>query len=101
MKVWDWLIMETIAFEKLELGKNFKVPHMGWEDLIIRKNSEMFLNLNQSSIDSTFYTHIIFMCWKKDQTTAMAHYGYGFAAAFQSKNIYGVQFHPEKVAILE
>ena len=86
---------ETIAFEKFKLGKNFKFPHMGWEDLIIRKNSELFLNLNQSP--RFYFLHSYhFMCVGKDQTTAMAHYGYEFAAAFQNENIYGVQFHPEK-----
>jgi glutamine amidotransferase len=48
--------------------------------------------------DSRFYFlhSYYFLCHHEQNAIAVTQYGILFASAISSKNIYGVQFHPEK-----
>ena len=72
-----------------------KVPHMGWNRLDIRKESELFRGLGDD--DYAYFVHSYY-CAPEDEGEVAVSVGYGieFAAAVQQGNIYGVQFHPEK-----
>lgn len=72
-----------------------KVPHMGWNQLNIRRESALLNGLAPASY--TYFVHSYY-CAPSDPQTVVASVDYGleFAAMVQKDNIYGVQFHPEK-----
>jgi len=73
---------------------DLKVPHMGWNKVIARKNAPLFSGLDK---DAYFYfVHSYYIPYDPILTTAHSAYGLQFSAAFEWKNFYGVQFHPEK-----
>ena len=72
-----------------------KVPHMGWNQLDVQERSALFQGLDKRS--HVYFVHSYY-CAPEDAGAIIASVDYGveFAAAVQSGNIYGVQFHPEK-----
>ena len=82
------------AVEKLELPKEYSVPHVGWNDVVILKESPLFLrNTNKSHF---YFDHSYHFCCEQQFTSAFCDYGQEVVSAIQKDNIYGVQFHPEK-----
>lgn len=72
-----------------------KVPHMGWNQLNIRTESDLLKGLGGENY--VYFVHSYY-CAPTDADTVVASVDYGveFAAFVQQGNIYGVQFHPEK-----
>lgn len=71
-----------------------KVPHMGWNDLIVKDNA---LFENDGNDKYVYFVHSYHATdVPKDYVIGEADYGYKFTAAVQKDNIYGLQFHPEK-----
>ncbi len=72
-----------------------KVPHMGWNNLQIRKPSDLLDNLQ---VDSFAYFVHSYYCVPAEPTDIVAtvDYGISFTAIIQRDHIYGVQCHPEK-----
>jgi glutamine amidotransferase len=72
-----------------------KVPHMGWNNLLVRRNSDLLDNLKPDSY--AYFVHSYY-CVPADPADVMltVDYGIPFAAGVQRDAIYGVQFHPEK-----
>jgi glutamine amidotransferase len=87
-----WLDMEC---KKFIPNENFKVPHMGWEEIEVEKESRMFnINLKHRRF---YFVHSYYMvCYNPVDILATSFHGAEFTSAVQSENIYGVQFHPEK-----
>ena len=78
------------------LGTNpVKIPHIGFQRVEFNKNMHLFQNIN---VDSHFYfIHSYFMNTLKDDSRyATVDYGQKFAAAIESGQVFGTQFHPEK-----
>jgi imidazole glycerol phosphate synthase glutamine amidotransferase subunit len=71
----------------------FKVPHVGWNELQIRRPSKLLDRLSPSSF--VYYCHSYY-CQVNENTTAVAEYGQTFAAVVEEGNVFAVQFHPEK-----
>jgi len=73
-----------------------KVPHMGWNQVTnLPIGNQMFNGL--SSGENLYFCHSYFV--KPQDTTITAgttNYGADFVSAIVYKNIWGVQFHPEK-----
>jgi glutamine amidotransferase len=70
------------------------VPHMGWNDVRVVK-SVLFKNL--PPVFPAYFVHSYYVKPAEDQVTAgVTDYGLDFCSALASKNIFGVQFHPEK-----
>lgn len=83
--------------------KNFKeviselpVPHMGWNDVIFKKKSELFEG--QLNTTGTFYFVHSFFCTleNEDYVTGITEYGIHFNSVFEKDHVAGCQFHPEK-----
>lgn len=72
-----------------------KVPHMGWNQLKVRKECALLDGLDAGSY--TYFVHSYY-CAPTDRGTVAASVDYGveFAAVIHKDNIFGVQFHPEK-----
>ncbi len=72
-----------------------KVPHMGWNQLEIRRESALLRGLAAGSF--VYFVHSYY-CAPADPRTvaAAADYGFPFAAIVEREHIFGVQFHPEK-----
>ena len=72
-----------------------KVPHMGWNQLKIRKQLGLLHGLDERSY--AYFVHSYYCAPSQDDTVIISvDYGIEFAAAVQRDNIFGVQFHPEK-----
>lgn len=73
-----------------------KVPHMGWDYVKVKKDN---LKLTENFNDEFrfYFVHSYYAkCVDKDHILLECDYGVNFTAAVHNKNIYGVQFHPEK-----
>jgi glutamine amidotransferase len=84
--------VRRLAFSSVQ---NLKVPHMGWNVVqSVRRNPI----LSDSVDEQRFYFVHSYKVVPRDSeiTIGEANYGGRFCAAFQDKNVFGVQFHPEK-----
>lgn len=80
---------------KFPTSENFKVPHMGWNNVNINKNVILTENLNDNS--RFYFVHSYYVKTKNSKNILMTtNYNLEFASGIFNKNIYGVQFHPEK-----
>jgi imidazole glycerol phosphate synthase glutamine amidotransferase subunit len=73
----------------------FKVPHVGWSQLEVRSHTGLFRGITDGSF--VYYCHSYYGP-ATEQSSAVTHYGQTFAAGLEMKNIWAVQFHPEKSA---
>ena len=85
--------VKQINTENLEF--NTRLPHMGWNDVIVNNESELFKGLEN---DSRFYFlhSYFFEVAHVSNAIASTDYGTKFTCAVKRDNIFGVQFHPEK-----
>ena len=77
------------------LKSKTKLPHMGWNTINPNNGNCLLSSFNN---DSKFYFlhSYFFQCNNQNDTIATTDYGIQFTSAVNYKNIYGVQFHPEK-----
>ena len=80
---------------RLPCGSGRPVPHMGWNTLKIDRPGPLLDGLQQD--DYAYFVHS-YALPLGPATTASSHYGLSFSACVQSRNFYGVQFHPERSA---
>lgn len=72
-----------------------KLPHMGWNTIKILNNNELFSGFN--SEEKFYFLHsFYFDALNSNNVITSTTYGKEFASSVANKNIYGVQFHPEK-----
>jgi imidazole glycerol-phosphate synthase subunit HisH len=76
-------------------GRTLRIPHMGWNLVEQSKPSSL---LSDMYPDPRFYfVHSYHVVMDDHQDVLLqSEYGFKFTAAFEHKNIIGVQFHPEK-----
>jgi imidazole glycerol-phosphate synthase subunit HisH len=75
-------------------GLQLKVPHIGWAPLKFR-SKEMSVELYDG--DEVYFVHsLVTECSDKSDIAIITTYGEEFEAAVQRRNIWGMQFHPEK-----
>jgi imidazole glycerol phosphate synthase glutamine amidotransferase subunit len=76
------------------LPREVKLPHMGWNQVKTKKSSRL---LEGIGADGFFYFAHSYAALDADGVAvATCDYGTEFAAVIEQKNIYAVQFHPEK-----
>jgi glutamine amidotransferase len=88
-----WIPGEVAALAPA--GRQFKVPHMGWNALTDMAAHPLFEDLDTGA--HMYFTHS-FALTPSDpaHVTARTDHGGALTAAVASGNIAGVQFHPEK-----
>lgn len=78
-----------------ENGEKLKVPHMGWNQLAIKKPAPVFAGIEDGT--NVYFVHSYYE--KPDDASVVAAtsvYGIEFCAAIWKDNIIATQFHPEK-----
>ena len=87
------LISGTV--KKMNVNKNLKLPHVGWNNLIFKRSNNFFSGIVQ---ENDFYFTHSYSCVMDNIEEVVAEFNYGnnFVACVQKKNIIGTQFHPEK-----
>ena len=91
----DGLDLISGQVKKMIVDKNLKLPHVGWNNLIIKKSHPLLENIDEK-ID--FYFVHSYSCIPNDQKDINAEFYYGknFVSCVGKENIFGTQFHPEK-----
>jgi glutamine amidotransferase len=84
----------TVRRFRLPPGSGLKSPHMGWNTLkVIRENPFIPVEGEQRF----YFVHSYFVqCSDPADIVATANHGEDFTAAIAHRNVFGVQFHPEK-----
>ena len=77
------------------LPNKFKIPHMGWNNLQIKKASKLLEGVNEGSW--VYFVHSYRANPKNpDIVKADSDYGINVPAVIESGLLFGTQFHPEK-----
>ena len=76
------------------IDKDLKIPHIGWNRLIVKKPSPLFQYLNDG--DCVYFVHSYYAADCGDSVTAVAEYSAELTASVEKGNVFGCQFHPEK-----
>ena len=73
----------------------FKLPHIGWNQINIVKDSKIFQNIENNS--HMYFVHSYeFMPNEKNVISATTDYSSNIVCSVEKENIFGTQFHPEK-----
>jgi len=91
-----WFDAETVAFDNSKLPDSYKIPHMGWNEIIAKKDSKLFNNMPENPPRFYFVHSFHLKANNSKDVLAVSNYGYDFVVGFENENIIGVQFHPEK-----
>lgn len=76
--------------------RNFKVPQIGWNSISELKTG-LFKSVKEKSY--CYFVHSYYASLG-EHTVATTNYIKPFSSALQKNNFYGVQFHPEKSALV-
>ena len=73
----------------------FKLPHIGWNQINIVKDSKIFQNIGNKS--HMYFVHSYeFIPEDKNVISATTDYSSNIVCSIEKENIFGTQFHPEK-----
>ena len=73
----------------------FKLPHIGWNQINIVKDSKIFQNIENNS--HMYFVHSYeFVPNEKNVISATTDYSSNIVCSVEKENIFGTQFHPEK-----
>ena len=80
---------------RFELPKDFKIPHMGWNQVYKKKDSELLKNIKEGEF--FYFVHSYYVKPKnKNVVLTETDYGIYFTSSIEKENIFATQFHPEK-----
>ncbi|MCY6960501.1 imidazole glycerol phosphate synthase subunit HisH [Clostridium brassicae] len=78
-----------------EIKGNVKVPHMGWNSLKIEKKSNLLKGIKEG--DYVYFVHSYYAVVEEDGIlNSYVDYEVKVPGVVSKKNVYGIQFHPEK-----
>jgi|LWDU01.1.fsa_nt_gi imidazole glycerol-phosphate synthase subunit HisH len=80
---------------KVEDTIKHKVPHMGWNEITIKKESILMKGIADNS--EFYFAHSYYMeVFDSGSILNETDYSFRFVTAIEQENIFGVQYHPEK-----
>ena len=89
----NWIDAEVRKINNM--NKKLKLPHMGWNEIELKKDCFLFSNIKNKS--HMYFIHSYeFMTKQKDYIIATTNYGNSITVSVAKENIVGTQFHPEK-----
>ena len=89
-----WIDAEVLSFNLDDFNQKVPLPHMGWNDVLPKEDSRLLQGIENPQF---YFLHSYYFSPKLEiQRLATTIYGREFTSITRSKNIYGVQFHPEK-----
>ena len=71
-----------------------KLPHMGWNQVVSKRESRLLEGIPEGAY--FYFAHSFAALGSEVLPSATCTYGSEFAAVIEHKNIFAVQFHPEK-----
>jgi len=90
-----WIKATARKFDFSGLDRSLKIPHMGWNNIQIKRNSPILNNMY--SEPRFYFVHSYHVdCENKEEVIATTRHGFEVAAIIGRDNIFGAQFHPEK-----
>lgn len=98
-----WISGQTKRFVFPSDGPQLRVPHMGWNQVVLHSRvnptdclADLLFN-GTDPLQRYYFVHSYHACCSDDaHVLATANYGRPFTAALGRGNIAGTQFHPEK-----
>jgi glutamine amidotransferase len=88
-----WILGEVKKIDN-QAGK-FKLPHIGWNEINITKESRIFKNVQNKS--HMYFVHSYeFLPKDKSVISSTTDYASNIVCSVEKDNIFGTQFHPEK-----
>ena len=93
------LINGTVEEIKKYIPENsdLKIPHMGWNSLIINerfKDDKILKDIDNN--EYVYYVHSYFAKTDTKNIVTYSEYGTKIPGIVKNENVYGMQFHPEK-----
>jgi imidazole glycerol-phosphate synthase subunit HisH len=73
---------------------NIPLPHIGWNEIKLKQKSFLFNGLDE--VNDFYFVHSYVVKTTSNHVISETEYGVSFCSSIHHKNIYGVQFHPEK-----
>jgi len=84
------------SVKKMNFPHEYKVPHMGWNNIDFKKNETLLKDID--SEDQFYFVHSYYVD-TNDNDIIFGKTAYGqieFTSAIQKGNVFACQFHPEK-----
>lgn len=81
---------------RFRLNDDYKIPHMGWSYVDIKKEDSIVDDMQRDENRFYFVHSFHAVCDDTSDVLMTCNYGYDFVAGISKGNIYGFQFHPEK-----
>lgn len=85
---------EIVRFDASSFQTRLKVPHMGWNELFVQKESALFKGMPEAFY--LYFVHSFHAVCEDKYAIGKTVYGYEFPSAVQKDNVFGFQPHPEK-----
>ncbi|MEM2586898.1 MAG: imidazole glycerol phosphate synthase subunit HisH, partial [Candidatus Bathyarchaeia archaeon] len=87
--------LRVLSGKVIKLPSSVRIPHMGWNTLKDIRPTDVLDGIGEE--DYFYFAHSYYAApANKDIIVAKTEYGVKFASVIAQKNIFGVQFHPEK-----
>jgi imidazole glycerol-phosphate synthase subunit HisH len=89
-----WFKGKVVRFDPSDKIR-YKIPHMGWNSVTVKKNSKIFDNYKIG--DELYFVHSYYVVAEDEHDIlSKTNYDHEFTSAISNENIFGFQFHPEK-----
>jgi imidazole glycerol-phosphate synthase subunit HisH len=89
-----WFDAEIVKFQISDKLRR-KVPHTGWNQVSIEKESKLMKGIN--NLSEFYFVHSFHLRTKQlTDVLSSTNYEYDFPSAIEKENLFGVQYHPEK-----
>jgi glutamine amidotransferase len=80
---------------RFRLANGYKVPHMGWNQVCVRRRAPVFEGIDDGA--HFYFVHSYYVAPRDNQIVATeTDYPAPFCSSIWRDNLYAVQFHPEK-----
>ena len=92
-KGFGWIPGKVIKIDNQ--NNKFKLPHMGWNEISIKKKSNLFKSIKDKA--HMYFVHSFeFVPVEQQHVTSTINYSKEIVSSLEKDNIFGTQFHPEK-----